>query len=272
MVQLISSDAAVAGMRGLHLFHHGMSSCSQRVRIVLEEKQAGWHSHIVDLAKDENVTPEYLAINPKGLVPALVHDGIVHIESMDIIAYLNRELPGPDLGSGDPGLQEWISRCDSIQPAIKTASFEFLFKPKQKKSERQLAHYERLAASNPGLLAFHRAFSTAEGLHRSKISGAVEELVTAVSTLDAHLNGREWMVGDRFGMADVVWMVNAHRLALMGFPVESFASYADWSRRVAQRDSYRQGLVRWEPAVLRYFWRLYTRYRHSSGSGFRSYM
>jgi glutathione S-transferase len=271
MVQLVSTSEAIRLMRGLHLFHHGMSSCSQRVRIVLEEKQATWTSHIIDLTKDQNTTPEYLVVNPKGLVPALVHDGVVHIESMDIIAYLNRVLPGPDLAGSDPALQDWIARCDAVQASIKTASFEFLFKPRQRKSEQQLAGYERLARSNPGLLAFHRAFSTAGGLPRVKISDAVGELVSAIRHLDAHLAGRQWIVGDRFGMADIVWMVNAHRLALMGLPANAFPYYDAWSRRVANRDSYRRGLVRWEPAALRLFWRLYTPYRRATGSDFRSY-
>jgi glutathione S-transferase len=72
-------------LRGVHLFHAGMSNCSQRIRIVLEEKGMAWESHLVDLDKHEHLTEQYQQINPNGVVPTLVHDGQVIIESNDII-------------------------------------------------------------------------------------------------------------------------------------------------------------------------------------------
>ncbi|RZJ39514.1 MAG: glutathione S-transferase family protein, partial [Brevundimonas sp.] len=57
-------------MSGLHLFHSGPSSCSQRVRLALAEKELAWVSHLVDLGVGEQLRPGYLAINPYGLVPA----------------------------------------------------------------------------------------------------------------------------------------------------------------------------------------------------------
>ena len=79
----------VTALEGIHLYHGGMSNCSMRVRLTLEEKGLPWTSHHLDLRKAENITPEYFGIHPKGLVPALVHDGFVHIESTDIINYID---------------------------------------------------------------------------------------------------------------------------------------------------------------------------------------
>jgi glutathione S-transferase len=82
------SNEEVLGYRGLHLFHSGVSNCSMRVRMVLEEKSLDWESHHLNILQKEHITPEYFGINPNGLVPTLVHDGVVIIESDDIIDYI----------------------------------------------------------------------------------------------------------------------------------------------------------------------------------------
>ncbi len=65
----------------LVLYHHNISVCAQKVRIALAEKQLHHESRHINLMKAEQVTPEYLKINPKGVVPAIVHDGNPVIES-----------------------------------------------------------------------------------------------------------------------------------------------------------------------------------------------
>lgn len=62
----------------LELHHHHESLCSQMVRAALEEKRLGWTSHPILLSEvarsDNNLTPEYLRVNPRGQVPTLVHN------------------------------------------------------------------------------------------------------------------------------------------------------------------------------------------------------
>ena len=55
----------------LELFHAHNSTCSRKVRLCLVEKGIrDWISRPVDISKHENLTPEYLAMNPNGVVPA----------------------------------------------------------------------------------------------------------------------------------------------------------------------------------------------------------
>ena len=61
----------------LELYHHGSSACAAKVRFALGEKQLGWESHYLDLLKGEQFNPDYLKINPKAVVPTLVHDSMV---------------------------------------------------------------------------------------------------------------------------------------------------------------------------------------------------
>ena len=71
----------VRDWQGLHQLHFRGSACSQKVRALLREKGIKYKSHPVNLARNEHVSAWYLGINPRGVVPALVHDGVVHVES-----------------------------------------------------------------------------------------------------------------------------------------------------------------------------------------------
>src|SRR5436853_3912933 len=78
MVQPVKSNIRtreVLDWKGLHVFYFPLSSCSQKLRIFLNLKGVKWESHIINLFTNENLSERYLGINPRGLVPALVHDG-----------------------------------------------------------------------------------------------------------------------------------------------------------------------------------------------------
>lgn len=77
----------------LELYHHGSSTCAAKVRFALAEKAIAYRSHYVDLLKGENFRPEYLKLNPQAVVPTLVHEGVVLVESTVIREYLEDEFP-----------------------------------------------------------------------------------------------------------------------------------------------------------------------------------
>ncbi len=68
----------------LELYHNHISVCAQKVRLVLAEKGLSWKGHHFDLRRGEHLNPDYLKLNPKGVVPTLIHDGTVLVESMAI--------------------------------------------------------------------------------------------------------------------------------------------------------------------------------------------
>ncbi|MDA7572025.1 glutathione S-transferase N-terminal domain-containing protein [Porticoccaceae bacterium] len=81
----------------LKLYHNDMSACAQKVRFVLAVKQLEWQSKELNLRQGDQLRPEYLKINPKGLVPALEHDGNILVESNIIVDYLDEVFPTPSL-------------------------------------------------------------------------------------------------------------------------------------------------------------------------------
>jgi glutathione S-transferase len=129
-----------------------------RVRIVLEEKKAEWVSHHFDLPKREHITPEYFGINPNGVVPTLVHDGVVIVESDDIIDYLDQLLPKPPLRPNSKEATEkmywWMKSAVEIHlKAIKTYIYFHKMQGKMKQTDEQKTTYVDLQ-SNQELLNF----------------------------------------------------------------------------------------------------------------------
>lgn len=225
------------GLAGLHLFHYGLSNCSQKVRIVLAEKGLPWTSHHLDLTRREHATDAYRRINPNGVVPALVHDGTTIIESSDIIEYLDEHFPGPpSLRPAREGallsMRQWVARQDSIQRPLEILTAEFVSPPLE-------------GVSPPGTSG-------------SVIAGAVRGVAQALGEVNRHLDGRAWIVGDTLSLADVAWVVDVHRFDLMRFPMGLLPNLRRWYRRMRRRPSFQQAVTAYEPPALRRRLDLYT--------------
>ena len=71
------------------------SPFSWRVMLALEFKGLPYQAHLLEMSKRQHKTPEFLAINPRGEVPALRDGEVVVAESIAILAYLDRMYPEP---------------------------------------------------------------------------------------------------------------------------------------------------------------------------------
>src|SRR5262245_44541267 len=78
------------------LYNAPQSTCSQRVRFVLNAKKISFAEIKLDLLAGDQLKPDYLALNPNGVVPTLDHDGAIVIESSVIIEYLDEVVPTPE--------------------------------------------------------------------------------------------------------------------------------------------------------------------------------
>src|SRR5882757_3805469 len=101
------------------ILHHGWrSSASRRVRLCLEEKGLAYDGHVVDMARLEHHSPEYLRINPLGVIPTLIHDGKPLHESGTICEYLDETFPDPPLRPETPyeraQMRNWIRHIDGL--------------------------------------------------------------------------------------------------------------------------------------------------------------
>jgi glutathione S-transferase len=111
----------------LELYHSGSTTCSKQVRQHLVEKGVPYVSRYVELWRYENLSLEYLALNPNGVVPTLVHDGRPIINSFCIMEYIEDVFPERPLRPADPALRarqrHWSWVADEIHPTIADVTY-----------------------------------------------------------------------------------------------------------------------------------------------------
>jgi glutathione S-transferase len=246
-----SQSAEVRDLRGLHLYHFVLSNCSQRVRLALEEKELEWTSHHMNLGQNEHVTPEYQAINPNGVVPTLVHDGQVVIESNDILIYLEEKFPEPSLvpsASGDrDAMAQWIERAGSIQGTIKSLSHELMFRPFRKVGPEDVAFLAE-NHSNRALVDFMRDYSEDGAAWKARVEQAQVEMKDVLGELNAFLGANPWLSGATFGLADISWVVNSNRLVQAQYKLDPYPDLLGWHERVTQRPAFDRAVASYQPS------------------------
>jgi glutathione S-transferase-like protein len=106
----------------LELYHDWRSFCSIKVRLCLAEKGLTWESRFIDLMKLEHTSPDYLKLNPNGLVPTLVRDGVAIYESTLINEYLDEVFPEVPLMPRDPieraRARYWVKFEDDVRDGV----------------------------------------------------------------------------------------------------------------------------------------------------------
>src|SRR5271170_6351999 len=116
------------------LYNAPQSTCSQRVRFVLNGKGIRFEEVKLDLLAGDQLKPAYLALNPNGVVPTLDHDGSVVIDSAVIIEYLDEVLPAPqNFTPRDPvrrakmrALMRFIDEVPAASVRVPTYNLAFL--------------------------------------------------------------------------------------------------------------------------------------------------
>ena len=265
MPEIEPKDRTLKSLKGIHLWHAPMSSCSQRVRIALSESGKEYESHLMDLERDEHATPEYQRIHPKGLVPALVDDGRLYIESIDIIGHV----AGDESPLAETGSKRLLALADAAQMDLKLLTFEFLFRvgpppPSEAAEAFQKSH------RNEWLRQFRIDF--ANGFDRGRLDDAIARTDEGFRRLDRLLSdGRAYLEGPEFTLSDIAWMPNVHRFRLMDWPFERTRHLQAWFRRVSERPSYRIALLDWQPAQVAKTFGEYTKLRQAECTDVRSF-
>jgi len=245
-----SNHPDVPGMRGIHLFHFVMSNCSQRVRIALEEKRLEWTSHHVNMMGHEHLTRDYQRINPNGVVPTLVHDGQVVLESNDILRYLDEHFPEPALtpkgGASREAMETLIDLASDFQPTSKTLSHELLFRAFRKVSAEEVERFEK-EHNDPSLAAFLKDYAEEGDAWHQRVELAKSERVRVFERLESTLEGQKWFTRDAYGMADVSWVVNVHRLQQAKVDITPWPRLGEWVDRTASRPAFERAVTSYTP-------------------------
>ncbi len=193
------------------LYNAPQSTCSQRVRFVLNAKNLAFEEHKLDLFSGDQVKPDYLAINPNGVVPTLLHDGAVILDSAVIMEYLDEVRPAeigftPDDAAERAAMRAMMRYIDEIPtPAVRIPSYNLAFLPHfQAMSEED---FLALANSKPLRKEFLLTMGRT-GFSRSEMDGALDRLARAVTRMDDWLaaSGGPWLMGEMLTLADIAIM------------------------------------------------------------------
>ena len=244
----------------LELYHHGSSVCAAKVRFALEEKRLQWTGHYVDILKGEQFAPEFLALNPKAVVPVLVHDGAVITESTVICEYVDEVFPERPLMPPTPleraRVRVWTKAVDEeLHPACSAITYV-------------VSHRHTILSNGAGSFEEFLSRGAHEGVaartlkwqwiqHGLEAPGALDKIrlyAAYLGKMEQALAASTWLVGERFTMADVAMAPYVNRLAALsmdGFwEAGRLPRVASWFARVRERPSFEPGFVEWMPQEL----------------------
>lgn len=214
--------------------------------MALEEKGVKWESKYIDLFKFDQLTPEYLAINPDGVVPTLVCDGEPIRESTIINEYIDEAFPGVQLVPSDPlraaRMREFIRTCERALSPIALLTYVRYLLPKLRNrwSDDEL---RKQAARRPTkfLHDLHSRGIRGE-ISEQELAQAAKDIETLLDGLEVALDPGPWIIG-AFSLADITIAPYMFRLSALG--QDEFFSAArrprihDWYQRLSARPAFK---------------------------------
>jgi glutathione S-transferase len=192
-------------------FYHNPQSRGRIVHWMLEEANAPYEVKVVDFQQQEHKAPEYLAINPMGKIPAIVHRGTVVTESAAICAYLADAFPAAGLAPGvdDPkrgSYLRWLFfGAGCVEPAVIDRMFS------------------RPPPSRPAAMGYGNYDDT-------------------INTLEKALTPGPFILGDHFSAADV-YLASAIGWAVSMKAVEPRPVFGSYLGRIGQRPAYQRAMA-----------------------------
>ena len=191
----------------LVLHHAWRSSASRRVRLCLAEKGLEFESHVVNMMNMEHHSPEYLKINPNGVIPTLIlEDGRSLYESGTICEYLDEAYPEPPLRPADPYeravMRNWIRHVDErIGNLIIFNWVHSLAKAAAKWSDEELAEHLKKVPSKERQEAWMRA--ARKPYTEEERAAARAKLVVILDRMEETMRQTRWLAGNAYSIADI---------------------------------------------------------------------
>jgi glutathione S-transferase len=244
----------------LELYHHGSSACAAKVRFALAEKSIEWVGHYVDILKGEQFRPEFLSINPKGVVPVLIVDGDVITESTVICEYLEEAFPDPPLYPRAPleraRVRAWTKAVDEeLHPAC--SAITYVVSHRHTILRNGAGSFEQFMQRGAGEGAAARALKwqwIQQGLAAPGAADKIRLYADYLRKMERALEGSDWLVGQHFTMADVAMAPYVNRLAALAMENlwrdGRLPRVSDWFERVRARPAFEPAFMAWMPPAL----------------------
>ena len=238
----------------LELYHNDMSTCAQKVRCQLAEKGIAWTSHELNLRQGDQHQPEFLKLNPKGVVPVLVHDGTVVNESNIIMEYLEdvfddrTQLMPPD-AIGRARVRAWLQRLDSgLHLAVATISIAVAFRhqvvavnPTREAQQAFLANVPDRALRS----VYEEVLEL--GCDAPLFREALDDWMKCFRDMEKALQESAWLSGPDLTLADFALLPYLCRFAHLHLEQawSDLPALASWFERIKRTEGFRQGIEQW---------------------------
>jgi glutathione S-transferase len=226
----------------IELYNAPVSTCSQKVRMALWEKQLPWQDRVIVFQKNDHLSDWYLAINPNGVVPALVHDGRAVIDSSVINEYLEDVFPERPLrprGAIEVAhMRAWRQFIDEVPTvAIRYPSFNAAFVHSWAAMSDE--EYRTFVERRPLRKHFYRRMGR-NGFPKEDVDAALEMLRMTLERMQSSLEKTEWLANDGFTLADISVMPTIVRMDDLGLMHlwADLPMVADWYARIQQRPAF----------------------------------
>lgn len=234
-------------MTSLVLYNAPQSTCSQRVRYALHAKGLSFEECKLDLFQGDQLKPEYLAINPNGVVPALVHDGTPIIDSAVILEYLEDILP--DTAPMRPGDATGVARMrammrfidEVLAPSIRIPSYNLAFLPHfQAMTEDE---FQDLCRRKPLRREFLMQMGRT-GFPKSDMDEALGRLKRGTDRMAEWLaqSGGPWIMGADLGLVDLMVMPVIVRMddINLGYMWDSYPAIQTWLESIRATEAFKK--------------------------------
>ena len=236
----------------IELYHGDMSTCAQKVRLVLAEKAIPWESHLLDLRRRDQHRPDYLQLNPNGVVPTLVDDGRAITESTVICEYLDDAWPAPPLRPDTPferaRMRIWTKRLDEtlhFHTGVLSGSIAFRHQHLARPPDELKAYIDGI----PDSKRRERQRQQIElGMDAPQFADAVKAFDAFLTDLEAQLSETEWMAGKSYSLADIAYtpyLIRLDELQLWRW-MDRRPHIVDWYDRIKMRANFAPAYTAWK--------------------------
>lgn len=240
----------------MRLYHNPVSTCSQKVRMVLHEKSLSYEDELIDLLKGEQFAPDYQALNPNAVVPTLIDDDRVIIESTLINEYLDDAYPERSLRSDDPFERHrqrlFCKRIDdALHPACGALTFAIGARPALLQRPRE--EVEALIDEIPNPSRRETRRSVVElGVKSPIFASAYQTYRGVFDEAETLLTDGDWLTGATFTLADCALMPYVIRMDHLAqeSEIERRPNLARWYAAIQQRPAFADAVTRWVTGPL----------------------
>jgi glutathione S-transferase len=227
----------------LELYSAPQSTCSQKVRLTLAEKGLDFVEHKMKLFQNDQLKPEYLKLNPNGVVPTLVADGMPIIDSSVIMEYLDEEYRTPPLSPADTKgrarMRSWLRFFEEVPtPAVRFPSYNAAFV--RHFAQMSDDEFQALARSKPLRNKFLGEMDREKGFAADKLRHAEESIRKTVTRMEPALASAEYLLGSHATLADFCILPCLVRMEDLGYDFlwADKPAVTAWLARMKRRPSY----------------------------------